>query len=98
MSEHLTRQCLRTFEAGGLPLGMIETGGGLHQRIETAPPGPWSGMAIGRQRNVDNAGADFCRVVRRETEARQRLRPIALRENIRVHEQIAQHAPPLLAL
>ena len=61
--EHLRRQFLRPVDAGGLPFGMVETGRGLHQRIETAAFRPRPGMAIGRQRHVDDAGADPRRVL-----------------------------------
>src|ERR1700722_14391317 len=54
-------------------------------------------MAIGRQGNVDDARADPCRVLRRKTETRERARTIALRENIRAREQVAQRAPSLFA-
>src|SRR6185437_1965390 len=38
MVEHLRRQFLRALDAGGETLGMVETGRGLHQRIEAARP------------------------------------------------------------
>src|ERR1700738_187768 len=98
MIEHLRRQFLRPVDAGGLPLGMIEAGRGLHQRVEAAALGPWSAVAVGRQRYVDDAGADLSGNVRRKAERSDRPRPIALREDIRLREQIAQDAPPLFAL
>src|ERR1700674_2555405 len=55
-------------------------------------------MAIGRQRHIDDAGTEPRRVLRREAEIRDRGRTIALRENIRTGQEIAQYAAPLFAL
>src|SRR3954452_6296879 len=76
--EHLRRQFLWPIYASSLSLGMVEAGRGLHERIEAAPFRPWTGMAIGRQRHVDDAGIDFCRVLGRKAESGERARAIAL--------------------
>ena len=55
MVEHLRRQFLRTIHTGGSSFGVIEAGRGLHQRIEATSRRPWPGVAIGRQRHIDNA-------------------------------------------
>ena len=49
-------------------------------------------MAIGRQRDIDDARIDARRVFRREAEASERTRTIALREKIGLRQEIAQHA------
>ena len=77
---------------------MVEAGRGLHQRVKSAAPRPRPGMAIGRQCHIDDAGADFGGCLRREAERGDRLRPIALREDIGAGEQGAQRLAPLLAL
>ena len=55
-------------------------------------------MAIGRQRDIDDAGADLGCVLRRKAKRRDGCRTIALRKNIGLRQQAAQHVPPLLAL
>ena len=95
--EHLRGQFLRSIDAGGLSLGMVESGRGLHQRVEAAPLSPGTCGTIGRQRDINDAGIDARGILRREAEASHRLRPVALRKNIRFRQQAAQYAAPLLA-
>ena len=83
MIEHLRRQFLRPVDAGGLPFGVIEAGRGLHQRVETATLRPRPGMAIGRQRHIDDAGTDPRRILRREAERRDRTRADSLARKYR---------------
>src|SRR5438876_11470861 len=78
--EHLRRQFLWSIDAGGLAFGMIETGCGLHQRVEAAAFRPWPSMAVSRQRDIDDAGRDLGRILRREAERGDRARAITLRE------------------
>src|SRR4051812_31973269 len=98
MVEHRARQFLRTVDPARLPFAGVEAGGGLHQRVEAAPAGPWSGMAISRERDIDDPRADPRGVFGREAERRDRARAIALRENIGIPEQAAQHLASLLGL
>ena len=77
---------------------MVESGRSLHQRVETAPLGPGTCGTIGRQRDIDDTGIDARGILRREAEAADRARPVALRKDIRLRQQIAQHAAPLFAL
>src|SRR2546430_3432515 len=96
--EHLRRQFLRPLDAGGLAFGVIETGRGLHQRVKSAALRPRPGMAVGRQRYINDAWVDPCDVLRREAEGGDGGRPIALRDDIGLSQQSAKHFPPLLAL
>src|SRR6202043_1912781 len=42
--EHLRRQFLRALDTRSLSFGVIKSGGGLHERMETAAVGPRPGM------------------------------------------------------
>src|ERR1700743_1717214 len=81
MIERLRRQFLRTVDPGHLSFGMVETGCGLHQRVEAATLRPWPCTAIGRQRNIDDARTDPCGVLGGESEPCERMRTVALRKN-----------------
>ena len=56
MIERLRRQRLRLVGAGGFGLGDVEAVGVLHQRVEAAPAGPGPFVAIGAERDADDAG------------------------------------------
>src|SRR5438105_3294364 len=52
--------------AGCLRFGVIEPARRLHQRIEAAPPGPWTLVAVSAERDVDNAGPHARHILRAE--------------------------------
>ena len=95
--ERLRRQFLRPFDASGCALGVVEAGRGLHQRVETAPPRPWAGMAIGRQRDIDDTGSKFSPPLPARSRALRSPGAITLHEDVGLRQQIAQLCPPLLA-
>gem|GEM_PF-3801531 len=83
MIEDLHRHGLGGFLPGRLGLGMVEAGGRLHQRVEAAPAGPRTAIAVGRQRHVHDAGTDARGVLRAETQRLQAAGPVALHEHMR---------------
>ena len=68
--EDLHRQGPRLAVAGRLALGVVEAHGGLHQRIEAAPLRPGALRAVGRERDVDDAGAPLAPSARARSPAR----------------------------
>ncbi len=84
MIERLRRQRLRLLRAGGLGFGDVEAIGVLDQRVEPAPMCPRSCMAIGAERDIDNAGPDARCFLRAKTVAGDGAGPVALHENVGV--------------
>src|SRR5262249_28527940 len=82
MAEHLGWQFLRPVDAGRLPFGVIEAGRGLNQRIKAATLRPRTGMAVSRQRYIDDPRRNPCRILRREAERSNSARAVTLRENV----------------
>ena len=89
MIEHLRRQLLRSLNACRLPFGMVEAGRGLHQRVEAAALRPRTGMTIGRQRHIDDPRIYSRGVLGRKPKRLQCTRPVALRQNICLRQQLA---------
>ena len=88
--ERLRRQRLRRFGAGGLRLGDIEAVDVLHQRIEAAPARPRPFVAVGAERDVDDAGPDARGLLRAEAVGGNRAGPVALHEDVGVAQQAGE--------
>ena len=87
MIERLARQRLRLTSPGGFGLGIIEAARRLHQRIVTAARRPRTLMTVGAERDTDDAGPDAGGGLGRKALRRDRARPVALHENIRIAQQ-----------
>ena len=98
MIEHLRRQLFRSLHSGGLAFGVIESCCCLNKRIETTPLSPWAGVPVGRQRHVHDTRIDPRGILGREAKCRQRMRPVALRKNICLRQEVTQRTLPLLPL
>ena len=98
MIENLRGQFLRAVDPGRLSLRMVEARCGLHQRVKAATFRPWSHMAVGRKRHIDDAWIDPPRLFRREAETGERARAIALRKDIGLRQQFLQLVPALVVL
>ena len=83
-------------DAGRFRLGVVDAAGILHQRVEAAARGPWAGVAVGRQRDRDDAGADLGAGLGREPEGGDPARPIPLHEDVRLSQQAAEPLAVLL--
>ncbi len=76
--------------SGGLGLGVVEAARGLHQRVEAAPRCPGPGVAVGRQRDGDDAGLDLGAGLGREAELGEPAGAVALHEDVRLAQQRGQ--------
>lgn len=59
----------------------------LHQTVEAAPRGPWSGPAIRAQADIDQAGPEGTPKIEPITEAIERAWAVAMHDHIAVRQQ-----------
>src|SRR5215203_3055562 len=102
MIERLRRQWLwlrdRPARAGRLRFGDVEPVGILHERVKAAAAGPRACVAIGGERDANDAGLEPRRFLGAEAVLGNGARPIALDENVGLAQQGCElRAPARLA-
>ena len=92
--ERLAWQRLRLAGAERFGFRGIEAACRLHERIEAAPRRPGPLVSVGAQRDINDAGPDFCDILRAEPERRNGVGPIALDENVGLAGQRRERVAP----
>jgi hypothetical protein len=87
MVDDLSRQMLRAVEAGPEALFVCHSGHRLDQRLEASPRLPGPGMAVGRERDVDDAGAEARDVFGSEAMSGQGPGAIGLAEHVALADE-----------
>ena len=90
--EDLHRHGLGRCTARSQHFGMVETGGGLHQRVKTAPRGPGAPVPIGRQRHTHDAGPFGGELRCALPQRRQCPRAVTLHKHMRLRHQGVQRS------
>src|SRR5262249_46445764 len=80
--EHLHGQRMWLIAAGRLRLRMVEAARGLDERIEASAAAPGAFVAVGGERDIDDARPDLRGFLRPEAERSEAARPISLDEYI----------------
>ena len=91
--ERLGRQRLGLARAERLRLRVVEAVGVLHQEVEAAPVGPRPFVAIGADRDADDAGPQLRRLLGAEAVLGDRAGPVALHENVGLTQQRGELLP-----